>query len=76
MGLRRRTRRVSFDMARYKEICGRLEYADLDLVGSFGRRPLRPEVLRCIRYMHDVDQHTTCYLRKATLVLRAWKPQF
>lgn len=50
-------------MARYKEICGRLDYSDLGLADGFGRRPLRPELLRCIRYMHDVEQHTTCYLR-------------
>ena len=50
-------------MARYKEICGRLDYADLDLAGSFRREPLRPELLRVVRYMHDVEQHTTCYMR-------------
>jgi hypothetical protein len=54
---------VAFDMVKYKEICGRLDYADLDLAGSFRSQPLRPEMLRCIRYMHDVEQHTTCYMR-------------
>jgi len=24
---------------------------------------LPPELLRCLRYMHDVEQHTTCYMR-------------
>ena len=50
-------------MNRYREICGRLDYADLDLAGAFGRRPLSPGLLRCVRYMHDVEQHTTCYMR-------------
>ena len=50
-------------MERYKQVCSRLDYGDLDLSGAFGRQPLRPEVLRCVRYMHDVEQHTTCYLR-------------
>jgi hypothetical protein len=50
-------------MERYRRICSRLEYGDLDLDGAFGRQPLRPDLLRCIRYMHDVEQHTTCYMR-------------
>ncbi|HTC80075.1 MAG TPA: ferritin-like domain-containing protein [Acidimicrobiia bacterium] len=54
---------MAFDMERYKQVCSRLDYGDLDLSGAFGRQPLRPEVLRCVRYMHDVEQHTTCYLR-------------
>jgi hypothetical protein len=54
---------VAFDMDRYKEICGRLDYGDLDLRGAFARQPLQPELLRCLRYMHDVEQHTTCYMR-------------
>ena len=31
--------------------------------GAFRDRPLSPEALRCIRYMHDVESHTVCYLR-------------
>jgi hypothetical protein len=54
---------MAFDLDRYKEICGRLDYADLDLRVAFGRRPLGPDALRVVRYMHDVEQHTTCYMR-------------
>ena len=50
-------------MTRYKEICGRLDYADLDLPAAFARRPLPPDLLRIVGYMHDVEQHTTCYMR-------------
>ena len=50
-------------MTRYKESCGRLDYGDLDLPAAFVRRPLPPDLLRIVGYMHDVEQHTTCYLR-------------
>ena len=30
---------------------------------AFRTRPLSEEALRCIRYMHDVESHTVCYLR-------------
>jgi hypothetical protein len=39
----------------------------LDLAGidfdRFTREPLDEPTLRCIRYMHDVEHHTVCYLR-------------
>jgi hypothetical protein len=54
---------VAFDMQKYREICGRLDYTDLDLTASFQKEPLPPELLRVVRYMHDVEQHTTCYMR-------------
>jgi len=37
-----------------------LDGIDLD---DFRRRPLDPEALRCLQYMHDVEYHTVCYLR-------------
>ena len=40
----------------------RLEVDDIDF-GAFRRRPLDPATLRCIRYMHDVEGHTACYMR-------------
>jgi hypothetical protein len=30
---------------------------------AFRTRPLDDETLRCLRYMHDVEHHTICYLR-------------
>jgi hypothetical protein len=40
----------------------RLVVDDLDL-GQFKTSPLGSEELRCLRYMHDVEGHTMCYLR-------------
>lgn len=53
---------MSFDLATYKRVSGRLEYADLDF-DAFRTQPLAPEHLRCLRFMHDVELHTSCYLR-------------
>jgi hypothetical protein len=47
----------------------RLEWDDLDLA-SFRYSPLDQPTLRCLRYMHDVESHTMCYLREI-LVTRA-----
>jgi hypothetical protein len=48
--------------------------ARLDLNGIdfavFADRPLDADTLRCLRYMHDVENHTVCYLRDI-LVTRA-----
>ncbi|MGH9002253.1 MAG: ferritin-like domain-containing protein, partial [Acidimicrobiia bacterium] len=54
---------MSFDLDHYKRVVARLDHTDLDLAGAFRARPLPPELLRCVRYMHDVEHHTTCYLR-------------
>jgi hypothetical protein len=48
---------------------GRLDVEDIDFA-VFGHRPLDPDTLRCLRYMHDVEHHTMCYLRDV-LVTRA-----
>ena len=53
---------MEFDIEDYKNRTGRLQWADLDL-GSFISSPLSPDALRCLRYMHDVEYHTVCYLR-------------
>src|SRR6202034_710544 len=47
----------------------RLEVDDIDF-DAFGTQPLDPNALRCLRYMHDVEGHTMCYLRDI-LVTRA-----
>jgi hypothetical protein len=41
---------------------GRLDTDGVDF-GAFAARPLDPATLRCLRYMHDVEHHTMCYLR-------------
>jgi hypothetical protein len=54
---------MGFDLATYERFAGRLDIDDLDLEGAFRDRPLPPHLLRCVRYMHDVEHHTSCYLR-------------
>ncbi|MGI8663499.1 MAG: ferritin-like domain-containing protein [Acidimicrobiales bacterium] len=53
---------MAFDLDRYKQVVGRLKVDDIDF-DAFRDEPLRPSELRCLRYMHDVEQHTACYLR-------------
>jgi len=50
------------DIDKYVERATRLDTSGIDL-GSFGSTPLDPGTLRCLRYMHDVECHTVCYLR-------------
>jgi hypothetical protein len=53
---------VAFDLDRYEQVVARLDVDDVDF-GAFAREPLAEDHLRCVRYMHDVEHHTTCYLR-------------
>jgi hypothetical protein len=53
---------MDFDIGAYKLRAERLCWDDLD-VDRFGSHPLRPPALRCVRFMHDVEYHTVCYLR-------------
>jgi len=53
---------VRFDIERCKARTGKLEYEDLDF-DAFVTDPLSPDALRCLRYMHDVEYHTVCFLR-------------
>lgn len=53
---------MAFDLETYKRIAGPLDVDDIDF-DAFRSEPLDPDHLRCIRYMHDVEQHTSCYLR-------------
>ena len=60
---------MSFDIDTYQNLSAKLELDDIDF-GSFRDRPLDAQALRCLRYMHDVENHTVCYLRDV-LVTRA-----
>lgn len=53
------------------ERSARLDTTDIDF-GDFRSSPLDPATLRCLRYMHDIEGHTMCYLRDV-LVTRAHK---
>jgi hypothetical protein len=57
---------VPFDLGSFKARSSRLNWDDLDISG-FAGRPLPPEALRSLRYMHDVEFHTVCYLRDLLL---------
>lgn len=59
---RRRTSTVKFDIDQYLRVVGRLDDTDIDF-DAFATEPLDEDTLRCLRYMHDVEFHTTCYLR-------------
>jgi hypothetical protein len=60
---------MTFDIATYRNHSEKLDLGDIDF-DSFRDQPLSPEALRCLRYMHDVENHTVCYLRDV-LVTRA-----
>ena len=53
---------MRFCIETYKARTDRLRWDDLDLRG-FASAPLDQDALRCIRYMHDVEYHTVCYLQ-------------
>lgn len=55
-----------FDLDAYKERTARLRWDDLDLT-SFSTNPISEEPLCCVRYMHDVEFYTVCYLRDLLL---------
>ena len=58
---------MAFDVDTLVRSGGRLEYEDLELRRAFQDRPLDPSSLRCLRYMHDIESHTVCYLRDVLL---------
>jgi hypothetical protein len=60
---------MTFDIDTYRNHSEKLDFEDIDF-DSFRAQPLSPEALRCLRYMHDVENHTVCYLRDV-LVTRA-----
>ncbi|HUP84915.1 MAG TPA: ferritin-like domain-containing protein [Acidimicrobiales bacterium] len=60
---------MAFDIETYKRIVRPVDLEGIDFA-AFETQPLDPAVLRCLRYMHDVEQHTVCYLRDL-LVTRA-----
>jgi hypothetical protein len=50
----------------YKSHAGRLDLEGIDF-DDFRDEPLAPDALRSLRYMHDVEHHTVCYLRDLLL---------
>ncbi len=50
------------DIDRYRDRAARVDLAGIDF-DAFRDAPLPAPALRCLRYMHDVEHHTVCYLR-------------
>ena len=50
----------------YRSRAGRLDLVGIDF-DDFKDQPLSAEALRSLRYMHDVEHHTVCYLRDLLL---------
>lgn len=53
---------MRFTIDDYKEHSGPVEVDDIDFE-AFRDDPLPPDAIRALRYMHDVEYHTVCYLR-------------
>jgi hypothetical protein len=53
---------MAFDLDTYKDIVAPVDVADIDF-DAFRVQPLDSDSLRCLRFMHDVEHHTSCYLR-------------
>ncbi|MEJ7584467.1 MAG: ferritin-like domain-containing protein [Acidimicrobiales bacterium] len=53
---------MGFDLDAYQRSVEPVVVDDLDM-DLFRTVPLRPEHLRCLCYAHDVEMHTSCYLR-------------
>jgi hypothetical protein len=62
---------VRTDTASLVQRSARLQTDDIDF-DAFRSQPLDAATLRCLRYMHDVEGHTLCYLREV-LVTAAHK---
>ncbi len=44
---------------KYTRMVATLDVRDLDLADAFQDRRLDADVLRCLRYMHDIELHTS-----------------
>lgn len=53
---------MRYSIDAHRQRTARLDTADIDF-DDFRRQPLDESTLRCLRYMHDVEHHTICYLR-------------
>jgi hypothetical protein len=53
---------VTFDVDAYTRSVAPIHDDDIDY-GAFEAKPLDADVLRCLRYMSDIESHTVCYLR-------------
>jgi len=54
---------MQLTIEKYAQMVAPLDVRDLDLADAFHTHRLDADVLRCLRYMHDIELHTVCYLR-------------
>jgi hypothetical protein len=54
---------MQLTIEKYTQMVAPLDVRDLDLANAFHTQRLDADVLRCLRYMHDIELHTICYLR-------------
>src|SRR4051812_28767274 len=57
---------MSFDLDAYRSTVTPVQVDDIDF-SVFAERPLSEDTLRALRFMHDVESHTVCYLRDLLL---------
>ncbi len=57
---------MTFDLDAYRSTVAPVQVDDIDF-SVFAEHPLSPETLRALRFMHDVESHTVCYLRDLLL---------
>ena len=50
---------MAFDLDTYQRLVRPVDLDGIDF-SAFSSQPLDEEVLRCLRYMHDVESHTGC----------------
>jgi len=53
---------MRMDIDNYTKRAGRVDLDGIDF-DDFRSQPLDDDTRRCLRYMHDVEHHTVCYLR-------------
>ncbi|MGD9703165.1 MAG: ferritin-like domain-containing protein [Acidimicrobiia bacterium] len=53
---------MHIDIDAYRALVSPVRVDDIDF-DAFRDEPLAPPVRQCLRYMHDVELHTVCYLR-------------
>ncbi len=54
---------MQMTIEKYTKMVAPIDVRDLDLANAFHTHRLDADVLRCLRYMHDIELHTICYLR-------------
>jgi hypothetical protein len=57
---------MGFDIDEYSRRAAPVDVGGVDFA-AFRDRPLSAGTLRCLRYMHDIESHTVCYLRDLLL---------